>query len=95
MVSAISKAGPASRAIGLRANSARRPIIYAIWYYADADATPDDSAIIGQAHEVIERLAALREIGVEYVLLLASNAHTDGLRRFASDVMPALVDPAK
>ncbi len=58
--------------------------------YADGDVTPDDSAMIGQAGEVIDRLLALREIGVEYVLLLASNADIGSLRRFANEVMPAL-----
>lgn len=58
--------------------------------YADADATPDDSAIIGEPHEVIARLATFHDIGVDYVLLLASNADVENLRRFAAEVMPAL-----
>lgn len=58
--------------------------------YADGDVTPDDSAMIGEPDEVIARLMALREIGVEYVLLLASNADIGSLRRFAAEVMPAL-----
>ena len=54
--------------------------------YAD---TPDADAhsVIGTAEEIVERLAALQEVGVAYVLLFGQGSR-DNLRRFAEKVMP-------
>lgn len=62
--------------------------------YADGSTTPDDSVIIGQPDEVIGRLHDLQEMGVEYVLMLASGG-IDALRRFAAEVMPELAETTR
>jgi alkanesulfonate monooxygenase SsuD/methylene tetrahydromethanopterin reductase-like flavin-dependent oxidoreductase (luciferase family) len=43
--------------------------------------------LIGPAEEVTDRLAALADVGVAYVLLQGQGSR-DNLRRFAEQVMP-------
>jgi alkanesulfonate monooxygenase SsuD/methylene tetrahydromethanopterin reductase-like flavin-dependent oxidoreductase (luciferase family) len=47
----------------------------------------DAHTVIGTAEEVADRLAALQELGVAYVLLFGQGSR-DNLRRFADKVMP-------
>lgn len=61
--------------------------------YAEGDAAPDDSAIIGEPHQVVARLRELEQMGVGYVLMLATG-NIDSVRRFAADIMPAMSEPA-
>ena len=49
----------------------------------------DAHSVIGTAEEVVERLAALKEAGVAYVLLFGQGSRAN-LRRFAEKVMPKL-----
>jgi alkanesulfonate monooxygenase SsuD/methylene tetrahydromethanopterin reductase-like flavin-dependent oxidoreductase (luciferase family) len=59
-----------------------------IMSYADTREAAEESALYGTPDEIIAKLAALRALGAEYVLLNAAGGiHT--LRRFASEVMPA------
>jgi alkanesulfonate monooxygenase SsuD/methylene tetrahydromethanopterin reductase-like flavin-dependent oxidoreductase (luciferase family) len=48
--------------------------------------------VIGTAEEIVERLAALAEAGVAYVLLFGQGSR-DNLRRFAERVMPKFRAP--
>jgi alkanesulfonate monooxygenase SsuD/methylene tetrahydromethanopterin reductase-like flavin-dependent oxidoreductase (luciferase family) len=47
----------------------------------------DAHSVIGTAEEIVDRLAALEEAGVAYVLLFGQGSR-DNLRRFAEKVMP-------
>ena len=49
----------------------------------------DAHSLIGPAEEIVERFAALEEVGVAYVLLFGQGSR-DNLRRFAERVMPKL-----
>jgi alkanesulfonate monooxygenase SsuD/methylene tetrahydromethanopterin reductase-like flavin-dependent oxidoreductase (luciferase family) len=58
--------------------------------YADKDGASEDHALYGTPDEVCAKLAALRAAGAEYVLLTVGGG-TSQLRRFAREIMPALV----
>ncbi|HET9904928.1 MAG TPA: LLM class flavin-dependent oxidoreductase [Xanthobacteraceae bacterium] len=65
--------------------------------YADTAALNEASAMYGTPDEVIEKLEALRSVGVGYVLLNGGGSGggergRQSLRRFAREVMPALAD---
>jgi alkanesulfonate monooxygenase SsuD/methylene tetrahydromethanopterin reductase-like flavin-dependent oxidoreductase (luciferase family) len=55
--------------------------------YSDAPGAREAHALIGPADEVVDKLVALREEGVAYVLLFGQGSR-DNLRRFAETVMP-------
>jgi alkanesulfonate monooxygenase SsuD/methylene tetrahydromethanopterin reductase-like flavin-dependent oxidoreductase (luciferase family) len=55
--------------------------------YESTDGGREAHSLIGEASEIAEKLAALREVGVAYVLLNARNDPTT-LRRFAETVAP-------
>ena len=57
--------------------------------YAESGHAADDAAIIGEPNEVIGRFLALKEFGVEYVLMLATGS-AETLGEFADKIMPAL-----
>lgn len=71
-----------NRLLSLSRGSESRPGSH-ILGYADSNA----QALIGSAAEVTERLAALAEAGVAYVLLSGQGSRAN-LRRFAEQVMP-------
>jgi alkanesulfonate monooxygenase SsuD/methylene tetrahydromethanopterin reductase-like flavin-dependent oxidoreductase (luciferase family) len=71
------------RLLSLSRGSASRPGSH-ILGYAD---TPEAHSLIGTAEEVEAGLAALKEVGVAYVLLFGQGSR-DNLRRFAERVMP-------
>jgi alkanesulfonate monooxygenase SsuD/methylene tetrahydromethanopterin reductase-like flavin-dependent oxidoreductase (luciferase family) len=73
------------RLLSLSRGSESRPGSH-ILGYADTPGR-DAHALIGAAEEVADRLAALREVGVAYVLLFGQGSR-DNLRRFAERVMP-------
>ncbi len=56
--------------------------------YSDAPGAREANALIGTPDEIAAKLAALRAVGVEYVLLSGAGSR-DNLRRFARDIMPA------
>jgi alkanesulfonate monooxygenase SsuD/methylene tetrahydromethanopterin reductase-like flavin-dependent oxidoreductase (luciferase family) len=70
------------RLLSLSRGSESRPAH--ILAYAD---TPDAHSLIGSATEVTEKLSALKELGVAYVLLFSQGSRAN-LRRFAEQVMP-------
>ncbi|MFO1083829.1 MAG: LLM class flavin-dependent oxidoreductase [Reyranellaceae bacterium] len=74
------------RLLSLSRGSESRPGSH-ILGYADAPGAREEHSLIGAAEEVAERLAALEEAGVAYVLL-AGQGSRDNLRRFAERVMP-------
>lgn len=62
----------------------------------DARETAEEGALFGTPDEICEKLERMRQGGIEYVLM--SNAGgTEGLRRFAEEIMPAFAgsSPAK
>jgi alkanesulfonate monooxygenase SsuD/methylene tetrahydromethanopterin reductase-like flavin-dependent oxidoreductase (luciferase family) len=59
--------------------------------YADTPGR-DAHSLIGTAEEIVERFAALEEVGVAYVLLFGQGSR-DNLRRFAERVMPKFRAP--
>ena len=71
------------RLLSLSRGSESRPRSH-ILGYAD---TPEANSLIGTAEEVADGLAALKEVGVTYVLLFGQGSR-DNLRRFAERVMP-------
>jgi alkanesulfonate monooxygenase SsuD/methylene tetrahydromethanopterin reductase-like flavin-dependent oxidoreductase (luciferase family) len=75
------------RLLSLSRGSESRPGAH-ILGYADTPGR-DAHSLIGPAEEIAERLAALREAGVAYVLLFGQGSR-DNLRRFAERVMPKL-----
>jgi alkanesulfonate monooxygenase SsuD/methylene tetrahydromethanopterin reductase-like flavin-dependent oxidoreductase (luciferase family) len=60
--------------------------------YADSSLTIDEAALIGYPHEIVERIGALRDVGVEYVLLADITGSREALRVFAEEVMPKFAD---
>jgi alkanesulfonate monooxygenase SsuD/methylene tetrahydromethanopterin reductase-like flavin-dependent oxidoreductase (luciferase family) len=56
--------------------------------YADKRGETEANALYGTPDEIAERLAALKRVGAEYILLTISGG-TDQLRRFAREIMPA------
>jgi len=46
----------------------------------------EESALVGTPDDIVERLSRMRAEGVEYVLL--TNATTEGLNAFSSEIMP-------
>ena len=52
-------------------------------------AAVDDAAIIGEPHQVIERLRALQSMGIDYVMMTAAGG-IEGLRLFAREVMSVM-----
>lgn len=48
--------------------------------------------LIGQRHEVQQRLQTLHDLGVRNVLLMDAAASLDGLRQFAEDIAPGFAD---
>jgi alkanesulfonate monooxygenase SsuD/methylene tetrahydromethanopterin reductase-like flavin-dependent oxidoreductase (luciferase family) len=60
--------------------------------YSDSSLTIDAAALIGYPHEVVERIAALKRVGVDYVLLADITGSREALRVFAEQVMPEFVD---
>jgi luciferase family oxidoreductase group 1 len=75
-----------ARLLALSRGSESRPGSH-ILGYADTPGAREAHALIGTAGEVAERLAALQEVGVAYVLLFGQGSR-DNLRRFAERVMP-------
>jgi alkanesulfonate monooxygenase SsuD/methylene tetrahydromethanopterin reductase-like flavin-dependent oxidoreductase (luciferase family) len=59
--------------------------------YSDAPGAREAHALIGTPDEITNRLAALRAVGVGYVLLSGQGSR-DNLRRFAREIMPAFAD---
>jgi alkanesulfonate monooxygenase SsuD/methylene tetrahydromethanopterin reductase-like flavin-dependent oxidoreductase (luciferase family) len=57
--------------------------------YSDAPGAREAYALIGPAGEVVDKLVALKEEGVAYVLLFGQGSR-DNLRRFAEMVMPRI-----
>ena len=76
------------RLLSLSRGSESRPGSH-ILGYAD---TPEAHSLIGTAEEVEAGLAALKEVGVAYVLLFGQGSR-DNLRRFAERVMPRFGAP--
>jgi alkanesulfonate monooxygenase SsuD/methylene tetrahydromethanopterin reductase-like flavin-dependent oxidoreductase (luciferase family) len=74
------------RFLSLSRGAASRPGSHILSYD-----TPERDAhsLIGPAEEIVEKLAALREMGVAYVLLFGQGSRHN-LRRFAERVMPKL-----
>jgi alkanesulfonate monooxygenase SsuD/methylene tetrahydromethanopterin reductase-like flavin-dependent oxidoreductase (luciferase family) len=56
--------------------------------YSDAPGAREAHALIGTPDEIVDKLAALRAVKVDYVLLSGQGSR-DNLRRFAREVMPA------
>jgi len=78
------------RLLSLSRGSESRPGSH-ILAYADTPGR-DAHSLIGTAEEVAERFAALKELGVAYVLLFSQGSR-DNLRRFAEKVMPKFGAP--
>jgi alkanesulfonate monooxygenase SsuD/methylene tetrahydromethanopterin reductase-like flavin-dependent oxidoreductase (luciferase family) len=73
------------RLLSLSRGSESRPGSH-ILAYADTPGR-DAHSVIGTAEEIVDRFAALKELGVAYVLLFGQGSR-DNLRRFAERVMP-------
>ena len=73
------------RLLSLSRGSESRPGSH-ILAYADTPGR-DAHSVIGTPEEIVERFAALEELGVAYVLLFGQGSR-DNLRRFAERVMP-------
>jgi alkanesulfonate monooxygenase SsuD/methylene tetrahydromethanopterin reductase-like flavin-dependent oxidoreductase (luciferase family) len=54
----------------------------------------DDTAIFGTTDQIARKLEALREGGVEYVLINFGGSR-ENIRRFARDIMPAFADESR
>jgi len=64
-----------------------------ILQYDTAPGSTEESALYGPAEEIIARLGELRAAGVTQVLINGGGAKPiEGLRRFARQVMPAMVE---
>jgi alkanesulfonate monooxygenase SsuD/methylene tetrahydromethanopterin reductase-like flavin-dependent oxidoreductase (luciferase family) len=61
--------------------------------YADKAGGTEENALYGTPDEIAAGLAALRDAGVEYVLLTVQGGR-EQLRRFARDIMPAFAGAA-
>lgn len=55
--------------------------------YAHDKGPSDENTLIGTVDEICERLEAMRQAGVEYVIL-SCGASRESLRRFAREVTP-------
>jgi alkanesulfonate monooxygenase SsuD/methylene tetrahydromethanopterin reductase-like flavin-dependent oxidoreductase (luciferase family) len=75
------------RLLDLSRGPASRPSSH-ILGYSDAPGAREAHALIGTPDEIALKLDALREVGVEYVLLSGQGSR-DNLRRFARELMPA------
>ena len=60
-----------------------------IMAFSDTRAASEASAMYGSPDEIARKLEALRDMGVEYVLLNGGGTSRENLRRFAREVMPA------
>ena len=79
------------RLLSLSRGSESRPGSHILAY----DVTPekrDSNSLIGTAEEVADGVAALKEVGVAYILLFGQGSR-DNLRRFAERVMPKFGAP--
>lgn len=56
--------------------------------FSDSSLTIDEAALIGYPDEVCERIEALRNVGVNYVLLADITGSREALHIFAREVMP-------
>ena len=72
------------RLLSLSRGSESRPGSHILAYDTP---TRDANSVIGTAEEIADRLVALKEVGVAYVLLQGQGSR-DNLRRFAEKVMP-------
>ena len=59
--------------------------------YADKAGATEENAMFGTPDEIAGMLEALRDAGVDYILLTISGG-ADQLRRFAREIMPAFAD---
>ena len=73
------------RLLSLSRGSESRPGSH-ILAYADTPGR-DAHSVIGTPEEIVDRFAALKELGVAYVLLFGQGSRAN-LRRFAEKVMP-------
>ena len=78
------------RLLDLSRGPASRPTSH-ILGYSDAPGAREANALIGTPGEIAAKLTALRDVGVDYVLLSGQGSR-DNLRRFARDIMPAFAD---
>ncbi|WCT74479.1 LLM class flavin-dependent oxidoreductase [Sphingomonas naphthae] len=62
--------------------------------FSDSSLTIDEAALIGYPHEVADKIAVLRDAGVDYVLLADITGSQDSLRIFAEQIMPRFADAA-
>jgi alkanesulfonate monooxygenase SsuD/methylene tetrahydromethanopterin reductase-like flavin-dependent oxidoreductase (luciferase family) len=65
--------------------------------FADTRAVAEEGALFGTPDEIAEKLERMRKGGIEYVLLTDAGGGSEGLRRFAREIMPAFAGspPAK
>ena len=56
--------------------------------YAKSGAPETSSTLIGTTEEIYDKLAALNEAGVEYVILSVLGGSRHSLRQFANEIMP-------
>jgi alkanesulfonate monooxygenase SsuD/methylene tetrahydromethanopterin reductase-like flavin-dependent oxidoreductase (luciferase family) len=75
------------RLLDLSRGPASRPTSH-ILGYSDAPGAREAHALIGTPDEIAAKLDALRQVGVDCVLLSGQGSR-DNLRRFARDIMPA------
>ncbi|MCC7346127.1 MAG: LLM class flavin-dependent oxidoreductase [Variibacter sp.] len=61
----------------------------------DTARSTEASALIGKPDEIIRRVQALKDVGVEYILLLDVGGARETLRMFAREVMPAFPEPRR
>jgi alkanesulfonate monooxygenase SsuD/methylene tetrahydromethanopterin reductase-like flavin-dependent oxidoreductase (luciferase family) len=67
-----------------------------IMAYSDTREASEESALYGTPDEIAKKLAKLRGLGVEYVLLNGGGGFvSDSLGRFAREVMPHFADDSK
>jgi alkanesulfonate monooxygenase SsuD/methylene tetrahydromethanopterin reductase-like flavin-dependent oxidoreductase (luciferase family) len=62
--------------------------------FSDSSLTVDEAALIGYPEEIAERVAKLRDLGVDYLLLADIRGSRQTLRTFAEKVMPLFQDEA-
>jgi alkanesulfonate monooxygenase SsuD/methylene tetrahydromethanopterin reductase-like flavin-dependent oxidoreductase (luciferase family) len=54
----------------------------------------DDTAIFGTPDQIARKLEALRQGGIEYVIVNFGGSR-ENIRRFAREIMPAFADPPR
>src|SRR5262245_9381479 len=59
--------------------------------YSHSAEQTETSPLIGSPDEIVDKLEALRRVGVEYVIMSCGGSR-ESLRRFARDIMPAFAD---